>query len=180
MLIALSAPEWTAVAALASALAASASWAAVWQARTIWRSSLLPHLQGQVNYESDGRLLISVHNAGGGLAVGSMVVCVAGGTQLTTALGTGFLRSDERMVIRTNMFIPTSDDPDDDGVKLGLFCRDIDQRSYGWNRRGEPRKFRRTRRKPFHTVGEMFRAFYPDVGDLNTLGVAQFQLTKSK
>lgn len=51
-----------------AAVAASASWAAVWQSRKAFKTSLLPQLDGYWDNDSDASVRLEIHNTGGGVA----------------------------------------------------------------------------------------------------------------
>jgi hypothetical protein len=83
-----SSAEWAAVgSAIAAALAATASWAAVWQTRKFWSVEHAPDLQLIALVEHDSRqIILQVHSAGGGFAR-DVVVLLVEGDQYVVAYG---------------------------------------------------------------------------------------------
>src|SRR6266511_3818800 len=167
MVIAVSFPTWLqATTTFAAAVAAVASWIAVLQSRRVLKDSRLPllHADASVIGRVAGQtgpttMAMTIINGGGGLAKGVGFVLVAGGHYGAGRVGFLFPGQTAYFGIQ----IPGSTD-----ARAVIYCRDQDEGSYGWTLAGEKHRFRRTRRKSFHTDTEIFNHFYPET-DFDTL-----------
>ncbi len=93
---------------------------------------------------------------------GSRRARATGEQYVANVLGDGFLRPGAAVHLGRQM--RTTDDVD--GV---VFSRDVRERSYAWNLRGEKKVLRRSRRGRVRTDIEIYKVFYPDT-DLAQLG----------
>lgn len=161
IVVAVSFPTWLQVATTgAAAVAAVASCVAVFQSRRALKDARLPllHADASVIGSLGGQpgpttMAITIINGGGGLAKGVTFVLVAGEHYGTGRIG--FLLPGQEA--HFGIQIPGAKD-----ARGVVFCRDQDERSYGWNLAGKKRHFKRSQRKPFHTATEIFNRFYPE------------------
>ena len=178
------AEEWGPVAAsIFAALAASASWAAVAQARREWRRSQQPHLHAQATHaKADDRIDLSIANSGPGIARGVGFALVMGDSYVSGYPRTplpGFLTAGDKTLIRTDL--PTDAGPDAKGVAS---CEDSLGNLHGWNLKGEHKLWRRKTRilqrtRHWELSGEdILCEFYPEL-DLEQLRSVRGTVPKS-
>jgi hypothetical protein len=106
---------------------------------------------------------MAIYNAGGGLAKGTGFVLAVGDRYTLDFVGDGFLKAGHSVQIHTEM--PPA--PDEE-MRAVVFCHDLEGRSYVWNRKGQHKRVRRTRRRPWHDGRDIWAKHYADV-DLHDL-----------
>jgi hypothetical protein len=104
-------------------------------------------------------MAVTVLNGGGGLAKGVTIVLVA--SDHVGKGHVGFLQPGQQANFAFLV-------PGDRNAQAVVFARDQLERSYAWNLKGERRRFRRNKRKPFRTDQQIFRHFYPET-DIDAL-----------
>jgi archaellum component FlaF (FlaF/FlaG flagellin family) len=168
MQLALKTAEWLQVAGAAiSLVAALASWAAVAQARKIWRSRLLPELHAQEvsilgrNHGDPNRTRFAVHNSGGALAIAAGFGFVSNGIYVRGLFSDGFVRPGETFHVTTEI------EPGESDAQGVIFCRDADKTLYAWSLRHEAKLWKKRRLRFWRRIPsdwtEIFAEFYSDV-----------------
>jgi hypothetical protein len=168
------------IAAGASAVAAIASCASVWQARQALNAGVRPNLQVDpqawgVAGDAERRAHFLIHNAGGGIA--RMVTCllVTEARYISGPVGIGFVRPGETYRIRTNMPVAAFV-PGEPGIVVAL---DVRGRGHIWDtsgRRVRDWRLRRLRwrlRRHTSSLRDLFGLRYPNF-DLTTLEQGPF------
>jgi hypothetical protein len=119
---------------IVAASAALASWLSVRQARMIWQAGGLPDLQPAIRIE-DGEWLLSVENAGGGLAKGTAYAVVIGASFDDGVVGErGFLRPGEGSSNPISIDGTAGADTAPEGA---VFCEDVKGSQHAWSLDGE-------------------------------------------
>jgi hypothetical protein len=113
------------------------------------QAEVLPVVGGK----KDGRRYTSLalYNAGKGPAQHVAVALAVGDAYLANAVGSGFLPSDGRAVVRSDM------EPHPN-IKALIMCRDRDRRTWVWNLEGERKSYRGTR----FNAGDAFLSYWYD------------------
>jgi hypothetical protein len=148
------------VSASLAAIAAGASWMSALQARKAVKFSIAPELTVQGGWQpGPGHkeyAVYTIHNAGGGTAKGVAFVFVGQDAYTVGIVGTGIMRSDESVIIRTDH------QAREDRKILGIVtCRDVSERAVVWDGRGR-RKHLRDRRQGAHTALDIFHFMHPE------------------
>lgn len=164
------------VASACTALAALASWAAVWQARQMWRAGLLPHLQVQslsrpLAFNGGARLTLEIHNVGGAAARTAHFVAFNDAQRCYGLVPpAGFMKPGGHARIITGLEAPSDRIWTQNGV---LFCLDAEGVAHVWSFNGEHRILRSNWRRKLKTtsIEKAVAAFYPDVDLLTLEGV---------
>lgn len=163
-----------------AAVAASASWASVWQARQALNAGVLPelHVQGlSMGHENPLRetsrtMSYVVTNAGGGFAKGVLITFCHGDEYVTGFIGSGFMKPGDTVTVHTPIVTAEVS-----GTVLGIVaCRDVRERSYVWDLVSpKPHQTKRKKDKPFHTVDELLAIAHPNV-NLKTMRQVHFNV----
>lgn len=172
------------VAAIFSAVAAGASWAAVAQTRRQWRRSEKPSLHGQGSYsQQNARVEFAIANSGPGIARGVGFAFVYGDAWVRGFPRTptpGFLLGGEQTLI--HIPVPQAGQSNAQGV---VTCQDSSGNLHAWNLIGDHKEWKREKRwwwKPATDRSksgiEVFAAFYPET-NLSDLQEVKASVPKS-
>jgi hypothetical protein len=149
----------------AAAIAAIASLFALRQTREIARSAQLPDLSIQPLIRTGTRQLgASIHNAGGGVARGVMVVIADGEYLVTIPVGIAMIRPNERFEIWTDIQRGAYSGGDQ-AEGMYVRCRDRFGVAHGWTHKEvhDEKPVRRGRKHEPEMLLDGFRAAFPEI-----------------
>jgi hypothetical protein len=145
----------TVIAAIFAAVAALASWAAVFTNWLWQRASRRPNVSASALGYPTGQTVMEFLNAGPGLAV-LLAYCIVSSTRECSGIvGTGHLRAGDKASVDVTAVFSSGEE-----ARYVWVCRDIDQRVHIWRSDGEHMHLKKG---DYPNLADCFRRAFPDV-----------------
>lgn len=153
-----------------AAIAAGASWLSVINGQRAAREARRPNLQASAitvpgkRPNDDPMVVVSILNAGLGVAKGVAFVVVGGDEYCSNALGPGFLRYQE--TARVELTMQAHED-----TRVLVVCRDLGKRIWAWEGLGNHKTYDGNKLDPVRDFQSLWSEFYgEDLSKLQRIG----------